>query len=83
MYRHPPPDVERAMAELRDQLIADKGGREQLSTAELLLIDLTVAAAAKHQRRALPAHAALAGGQAASPCLAGGAVGRDTGKSYQ
>jgi hypothetical protein len=51
LYRHQPPspEVEQAMAELRAQMIADKGGPENVSTAERILIDLAVAAAMKHE----------------------------------
>ena len=38
------------MDELRQQLIADKGGPECISTAERVMIDLTVEAAVRHQR---------------------------------
>ena len=47
--RQPPsPEVERAMAELRSQMVADEGGPENVSTAERILIDLAVAAM-KHE----------------------------------
>jgi hypothetical protein len=42
-----PRQVERASS-LREQLVADRGGREMLTTAESLLIDLIVGAAVKH-----------------------------------
>ena len=51
MYRRQPPspEVQQAMAELRAQLIADKGGEETVSTAERMLIDLAVDAYMKKQ----------------------------------
>jgi hypothetical protein len=51
MYRRQPPspEVQQAMAELRAQLIADKGGEENVSTAERMLIDLAVDAYMKKQ----------------------------------
>jgi hypothetical protein len=49
LYRkQPTPAQEVAKATLREQLVADRGGPEVLTTAESLLIDLIVAAAVKH-----------------------------------
>ena len=68
LYAHvpPPPEVERAMADLRARFVADKGGVENMSTAERILVDLAVAAAFKHGRAGdaacrtgLPLHYAL------------------------
>lgn len=42
-------EVDAAMAELRARFIADKGGEENVSTAERILVDLAVAAAFKHE----------------------------------
>ena len=52
LYRTDPPtpELQAAAAELRAQIIADKGGIEAISTAERLMIDLAVEAAIKHQR---------------------------------
>jgi hypothetical protein len=52
LYRTDPatPELQAAAAELRAQIIADKGGIEVISTAERLMIDLAVEAAIKHQR---------------------------------
>jgi hypothetical protein len=51
LYRRQPssPEVEQAMAALGAQMIDDKGGPENVSTAERILIDLGVAAAMKHE----------------------------------
>jgi hypothetical protein len=52
LYRTDPAtqELQAAAAELRAQIIADKGGLEAISTAERLMIDLAVEAAIKHQR---------------------------------
>jgi len=51
MYRRRPtsPEVEQAIAQLRAQLVADKGGPENVTTAERMMIDLAVDAHFKKQ----------------------------------
>jgi hypothetical protein len=51
LYRAGPPTAQQQQtgATLRDQLIADKGGPEAVTTAESMLIDLIIAAVVKHQ----------------------------------
>jgi hypothetical protein len=53
LYRRidpPTAELQAAAAELRAEFIADKGGVEACSRAQLVLIDLAVEAALKHQR---------------------------------
>jgi hypothetical protein len=49
LYRQKPTEQQlTAGATLKDQLIADRGGPDMVSTAESMLIDLVVAAKVKH-----------------------------------